>query len=170
MDSAVSFNLPGADRLLLFSAAHPDSLERQINNHREYLKGASGMDLDSVSYTLALHREHLGHRAYAIADGHGSFDVSNARAAPLNHRRVVFVYTGQGVHWAGMGRALLDCNDAFRDSIQKMDKFLHSLPEPPTWTIEGEQTTPERLSELFVDQTSYAFPQVSSRKTSFRVS
>ncbi|KAF6806607.1 polyketide synthase, partial [Colletotrichum musicola] len=159
MDSAVSFKIPGVNRLLLFSAAHPESLEKQINQHREYLYKTSKtaeVDLDSVSYTLALHREHLGHRAYAIVDEHGSFDVSNARAAPLGRRRIVFVYTGQGVHWAGMGKTLMDANSVFRAFIQKMDAFLHSLPEPPSWTIEGELQKDE-LSSL-VGKRGYSHP------------
>ncbi|KZL70111.1 polyketide synthase [Colletotrichum tofieldiae] len=156
LDSAVSFQLPSLSRLLLFSAAHPESLEKQIEQHREYLEGTKDVDLDGMAYTLGLHRNHLNHRSYAIVDSHGAFDVSAANSLSTEKKRITFIYTGQGVHWAGMGKALLDLNDVFRSSIQKMDNFLQSLPEPPAWTIENELRKGETSS--LVGKRGYSHP------------
>ncbi|KZL81170.1 polyketide synthase [Colletotrichum incanum] len=147
----------GQPRLLLFSATHVESLKRGIDQHREYLDsgrpsvGRSSL-LENLAYTLAHHREHLNCRGYAIADDKGAFDVSSFRRLHHNYKtsvkhRTVFVYTGQGVQWAGMGQALLKQNmkdgryyGVFADSIRKLDRWLQAVPAPyrPDWTIEQE--------------------------------
>ncbi|KAF6792038.1 Lovastatin nonaketide synthase 2 [Colletotrichum sojae] len=155
-DSGVSVNQPG-ERLLLFSASHMDSLEKQIQQHKEYL-AEKPSDLDNVAYTLGHHRDHLGCRAYAIADGQGAFEPSAPKRLSNSPRRTIFVFTGQGVHWAGMGKALLETNDVFRSSIQKLDKFLQSLPSPyaPSWTVEAELMIDDETSR--VGKRGYSHP------------
>ncbi|KAF9871757.1 hypothetical protein CkaCkLH20_10691 [Colletotrichum karsti] len=155
-DSGVSVRAPG-QRLLLFSAAHLTSLEKQIDQHKEYLQ-KKGTDLDDLAYTLSHHRDALACRAYAIADEHGAFEPSSFKRKPTVARRTVLVFTGQGVHWAGMGKALIETNDVFRNSIQKLDKWLQSLPEAhrPNWSLEKELSIDDASSR--VGQRGYSHP------------
>ncbi|KAK1985726.1 hypothetical protein LZ30DRAFT_767884 [Colletotrichum cereale] len=146
--SEVSFQLPTSSRLLLFSAAHPDSLERQVNQYRDYIQNAKGFDIDSLAYTVDFHRDHLKHRSYAIIDGHGRLDVDTAQPSFPDQIRLNFVYTSQGVHWAGMGKEVLGTNDVFRSSIQRIDSFLQSLPDPPTWNIQVQLALTDVLFSL----------------------
>lgn len=124
-------------RLLLFSASHVDSLGKQVDQHKAYLADNTGQ-LDDMAYTLAFRREPLGCRNYAIANAEGMWEASSPQSPPNIHRRLVYVYTGQGAHWAGMGRTLVLANHEFRASIQRCDRFLQSLPEPPSWSLEEE--------------------------------
>lgn len=139
-DSGVDVHTPGP-RLLLFSASHMNSLKEQVERHQKYLK-EEGADLDNLAYTLGLHRDHLNCRTYAIVDddGKASFETNGFHRKPATSPRTVFVFTGQGVHWAGMGKALLKTNKVFGDSIRKMDRWLRSLPDAykPDWTIRAE--------------------------------
>ncbi|OLN96788.1 Lovastatin nonaketide synthase 2 [Colletotrichum chlorophyti] len=155
-DSGVSVRSPG-QRLLLFSAAHMTSLEKQLQQHKEYLE-KKHTDLDDLAYTLGHHRDHLNCRAYAIADEQGAFDASSFKRKPTVARRTILVFTGQGVHWAGMGKALLDSNDVFRDSIRKLDDWLQSLPEEhrPSWSLEKELSIDDGTSR--VGQRGYSHP------------
>ncbi|KAI8194760.1 Highly reducing polyketide synthase gloL [Colletotrichum sp. SAR 10_65] len=155
-DSGVSVRAPG-QRLLLFSAAHQTSLEKQVDQHKEYLEKKTS-DLDDLAYTLSRHREHLSCRAYAIADENGAFEPSSFKRKPTVARRTVLVFTGQGVHWAGMGKALIESNDVFRASIRKLDTWLQSLPEAhrPDWTLEKELSIDNGSSR--VGQRGYSHP------------
>ncbi|TLD18131.1 hypothetical protein PspLS_10422 [Pyricularia sp. CBS 133598] len=144
-----------APALLLFSAAHPKGVERQMENHKNYLLSKKVLDSDVVSdvaYTLAHHREKMGYRGYSMVDvNNGTYDVgsltllqqSERPSAPPN-RRLVFVFTGQGAQWAQMGTELLQAGDAasqiFSECIAKLDKFISSLPAPyaADWSIAEE--------------------------------
>lgn len=156
-DSAVFIPDYPSDRLLLFSASHPDSLDRQVQLHKAFLE-RQPTQVDNLAYTLAFHRERLGYRSYVVADSHGGFEMGQVpKSTSRVKRRLVFVYTGQGAHWAGMGRSLITSNQAFRSSIQRLDKFLQSLPEAPSWTLEGELMKEDPASSK-VGQRGYSHP------------
>ncbi|OHF03968.1 polyketide synthase [Colletotrichum orchidophilum] len=155
-DSGVSVRSPG-QRLLLFSAAHLTSLEKQVDQHKQYLETKSA-DLDDLAHTLGQHRDHLSCRAYAIANEEGGFDPSSFKRKPITARRLILTFTGQGVHWAGMGKSLIETNEVFRDSIRKLDVWLQSLSEEhrPSWTLEQELSIDDESSR--VGQRGYSHP------------
>lgn len=134
----ISHQVPGP-RLLLLSTTHMDSLDKHVEQYKEYL-GTNSTDLDNVAYTLGHHRNHLSCRAYVTADKQGSYNISKSQRRPNSKRRVIFAFTGQGVSWEGMGKSLLETNPVFGATIQKLDKWLQALPAPftPSWTIEEE--------------------------------
>lgn len=127
--------------LLLFSAHSAESLDLQINALVEYTKSHSKVRLRDLAYTLANRREHRPHRAFAVASSGGSsLNISAKQAIKYQSgcTKVVWVFTGQGAQWPGMGRDLLDTNSTFRETIRKLDGFLLTLPTPPSWKIEHE--------------------------------
>ncbi|GKT66976.1 polyketide synthase [Colletotrichum tofieldiae] len=155
-DSGVSVRSPG-QRLLLFSASHMSSLEKQINHHKKYLDEKDA-DLDDLAYTLGHHRDHLSCRAYAIANEQGLFDPSSFKRKPTVPWRLILTFTGQGVHWTGMGKDLIEKNSVFRDTILKLDIWLQSLPEVhrPSWSLEKELSIDDETSR--VGQRGYSHP------------
>lgn len=160
-DSAVFIPDYPSDRLLLFSASHPESLDKQVQLYKAYAHQHRA-HLDDLAYTLAFHREHLGYRTFVVTDSHGGFEIDNTpKTITKVKRRVVFVYTGQGAHWAGMGRSLITSNQAFRSSIQRLDTFLQSLPEPPSWSLEEELMKEDQMSSK-VGQRGYSHPCVTA--------
>ena len=123
--------------LLVFSANNPDSLRRTIDNYREYVK-AHPERLINLAYTLGARREHLAHRAYCVTNGTGDLQVSPASRATAPHNPV-FVFTGQGAQWAGMGKELMAEYPSFLEDIRAMDRSLATCAHPPEWTIEGKK-------------------------------
>ncbi|KAM7216063.1 Acyl transferase domain containing protein [Rhypophila decipiens] len=170
IDSAASFGLPaagGGDRLhsiyvslpaidttlLVFTANHPNSLQQHIEDHREYIAEHPGT-LDDVAYTLGMRREHLAHRAFALASSSGTENAGITVSAPCKVTspvpEVVFVFTGQGAQWATMGANLIRNYPSAMDDLAAMDDSLSSLgPDlSPGWTLADELGRPEETSRV----------------------
>ena len=127
---------PSSYKLLLFSANHPDSLRRLVDEYRIYLKGKPSA-IGDLGYTLACRRKHLLHRSYSVSNGLEILNVSTSRKM-ATIPTVVFVFTGQGAHWTGMARELIQEYDSFANDLRKMNEDLAKLPDPPPWNIEGQ--------------------------------
>lgn len=147
--------------LLLFSAHSAESLRAQVDTHIEYATSRSHSGIRDLAYTLANKREHRPHRAFAVT----STDISTlqvselstaADSSPSSEAKIIWVFTGQGAQWPKMGAELIDTNATFRETIHKLDKFLRTLPTPPSWTIEDELRKGEQESR--VHQAEFGHP------------
>ncbi|KAF7180982.1 hypothetical protein CNMCM7691_000111 [Aspergillus felis] len=149
-----------SSHLLLVSAKSPKSLDGNIEALKAYIDTSSVCPSD-LAYTLALKREHMVHRAFAILDSTGQ--ISPFEKLKSVSPQVTFVFTGQGAQWPGMGRELFLESEKFRDDIRMLDRVLQSLESPPNWTIEGQLLQcddPDRLKEAEVAQTLCAAIQI----------
>lgn len=144
IDSTASFNVstvsqraPEEPQLLLFSANSQKALTRIFENYRNFVERKPETIRD-LSYTLANRREHLPHRAFAIASK-GSVGPISPMIKSVKPPAVIMVFTGQGAQWPQMGRDLMDSNMVFLNSIRRLDRHLQTLYEhSPEWTIEAE--------------------------------
>jgi acyl transferase domain-containing protein len=146
LDSAAGFvpkqavrHLPDiSPQLVIVSAKSPAALRRRIQLTTDYANSHLNL-LADLSYTLAVRREHLPYRGFAIASPHVSLEASAFETSSLRARPpvVTFVFTGQGAQWAGMGRELLQTSARFTAAIDEMDKALRQLETPPRWSLKG---------------------------------
>ncbi|GKZ27184.1 type I Iterative Polyketide synthase (PKS) [Aspergillus brasiliensis] len=141
-------------RLLTFSAAHPESLERVVHSYQQYIEQHPS-SLPSLEFTLLNHRERLLHRAYCVTTGKEPLHVSSQSESQLPSQ-VCFVFNGQGGQWAQMGKELMEQHPTFQDDIRRMDRYLKRLQDGPCWTIESELLEPKATSHI--DLASYAQP------------
>ena len=125
--------------LLVFSAKHPESLRRSMQNHASYL-GSHSDTLNDMSYTLSTKRQPLSHRAFCVASEGDPFEPSRINK-PGEAPNLIFTFTGQGAQWARMGKELFSQEAVFSNSIKALDKVLSSLPEAPQWTLQGEKSS-----------------------------
>lgn len=155
LDSADSFKLnPPAKRditsprLLVFSANAADSLRRMVTNYQEYAE-KNPERLNDLAFTLGHKREHLPHRAFAVASPLGPLTASPLSKA-RNKPNIIMVLTGQGAQWPQMGRALIHSSDfsIFRQTIEALDSHLQSLEDAPQWTIMDELQKSPKDSRL----------------------
>ncbi|KAL0935770.1 KR domain-containing protein [Colletotrichum truncatum] len=126
-------------QLLLYSANSSSSLKTTVDNFQSFVE-SNPDKLSRLAYTLANGREHLSHRAFAIATKSGDSVVSAFVRAPQNSPDVVMVFTGQGAQWPAMGTELLQQdNSVFRSTIRSLDAALkETLLTKPEWSIERE--------------------------------
>jgi len=135
-------------RVLLFSAKHPNALQRMLSQHQAYHL-AHPSRLRDMSFSLALKRDALSYRAFCVTDGLDDWTpIVAPRPAPREPSKLVFVFSGQGAQWAQMGMALIKSLPEFRESLRGMDKALHTLPNGPQWSLIDEILAPKGRSRI----------------------
>ncbi|GAA3436551.1 hypothetical protein GCM10018954_061600 [Kutzneria kofuensis] len=114
--------------LVPLSAREPKALERLAESTANRL--ADGLDLRDVAFSAGLHRSHHPHRLAVVGDD--TAEVSRLLGGrPRGGRavegppKVVFVFSGQGSHWAGMARELLT-EPVFRDRLRECDAAVRA--------------------------------------------
>jgi acyl transferase domain-containing protein len=125
-------------RLLLFSAKHPKALRQMIEDHQSYHLSHPSL-LHDLSFSLAIKREVFDNRAFCVTDGLEDWTPSHSRRPAIREpAKLVFTFSGQGSQWAQMGKALIKNVAVFRESIEGMDRFLHTLQDGPQWSLMGK--------------------------------
>ncbi|KAF3000355.1 t1pks [Neopestalotiopsis sp. 37M] len=142
--------------LLVFSANHEESLANSVQALEEFCSQEQPSITD-LAYTLGARREHMPYRTYAVTDNSARFDAIRTKSKVENSgAKPVFVFTGQGAQWPGMGKELMTAHDSFLQDIRTMDSHLAQLEHPASFSIETELQKP--ASESLLDQAQYAQP------------
>lgn len=129
-------------QLLVLSAHTADTLRKRIGQITEYIKNHT-IPLHDLSYTLSARRSHLSHRAFAVVQpsnpilDEAAFSIFNTSSP-----NVIFVFTGQGAQWPGMGLKLLSNFPTFKEDIKRMDEALQQLLDAPHWLLYGQTEGP----------------------------
>nr|WGU20916.1 crs5 [Clonostachys rosea] len=144
-------------KLLVASANRASSAKEGAQNHTQYL-AAHPEKLNHIAHTLALHREHLPWRTFAITNGAESPEFSAPAKAPSATPRLNFVFSGQGAQWAGMGAKLIADFPAVRDDFEKMEQALSNLDAEvkPSWKLREELL--KSKGDSLVSKAEYAQP------------
>jgi acyl transferase domain-containing protein/acyl carrier protein len=150
---------------LPLSARTPEALERLIRRYLDFLKTADEDRLPDICHTAATGRRHFEFRA--AAHGRDLSDFTDSLAEVLEgacfpriakDRRVVFLYTGQGSQYHGMGRQLYQTQPVFRKALDRCDRLYRELEGVSLLDmIHGEGADQDR-----VNHTRYAQPLIFS--------
>jgi acyl transferase domain-containing protein len=96
-------------------------------------------------------------RAYTRDEAHPY--VFAGYALPGLPVRTVFLFSGQGGHWPGTGRALIASEPVFRDAIEECDSVLQSLCG---WSLVDEfQRAEPRFEQAVISQPAHFSLQVA---------
>ena len=120
----------------ILSAKTPKALREQAGHLADFLGSNSETPLYDLAYALCKRRDWLMRRAVchakdrselteslrAFAAGNAS-SIIEADALPSG-QKPVFVFTGNGGQWAGMGRALFAGNEIFRKAVLEVDSIF----------------------------------------------
>ncbi|KAI1318728.1 polyketide synthase [Xylariaceae sp. FL0255] len=96
--------------------------------------------IPDVAYTLSNRRSIFKYRNFLIADRETPQAIHDRGAvsevSSINKPcRVLFIFTGQGAQWHGMGRRLMQYQ-VFRRTIRYLDSVLQRLEPPPAGKME----------------------------------
>lgn len=166
---------PRAHQLFVLSALTPRALAESAARVSAALGAAPDLPLLPVAATLALGRsafvERLAVVADSVADLRARLDafaagaaqadvpepvagVAQARASGGTPPEVVFMFTGQGAQYAGMGRQLYDSEPVFRAAMDECDQLATPLLGRGLLPLIFRQDDPEHL----LDDTAYTQP------------
>jgi acyl transferase domain-containing protein len=145
--------------LMPISAKSPEALRALAQTYARVLAEADGARLADLAYTASVRRTHhecrlaiTGRTREEIArsladlarDGLAS-NVVQGRAPTTGRPRVVYVFSGQGSQWLGMGRQLLAEEPVFRAKLEQCSELLRRYV---SWTLLDELQAPEERSRL----------------------
>jgi acyl transferase domain-containing protein/acyl-CoA synthetase (AMP-forming)/AMP-acid ligase II/acyl carrier protein len=122
--------------ILPLSARSPEALAELASRYEVAL--GDGAPLADLCYTAAARRAHHDHRLAAVGrtrdqmraaliafrEGTSEPALSSGRRRPGQRPGAVFVVTGDGSHWCGMGQQLHAEEPAFRDALAICDRAL----------------------------------------------
>lgn len=134
---------PDGSRLVVISAKCPESLQQRIQGIINYAK-ENPESLHDLAFTLSARREHLKHRSFAVAIPNKPLEAK-FQTGQMRSSKLIFVFTGQGAQWAGMGKDLIQQFDSFKEDIVEFDRQLQCLPNPPSWSLQGEFSVRSRI-------------------------
>ncbi|MEV6810538.1 beta-ketoacyl synthase N-terminal-like domain-containing protein [Micromonospora sp. NPDC051296] len=153
--SATGPEVDGDNRPLLPLSARSDAgLRAQAGRLADRLDGDNRADLTDVGHTLAHRRAHLNRRAVVTGEDRDGVVAALRRlaagqpdagtvsgVAPAGRSiRPVWVFSGHGSHWAGMGRDLLAHEPAFAAAI---DEIEPAVAEEAGFSLRAALADPE---------------------------
>ncbi|CAM6092061.1 unnamed protein product [Calypogeia fissa] len=157
--------------LLPISAKNVDGLRQLARTWFKELQPPDGqlsdVDMGDICFTASLRRTHYDqHRLALVGDSHGDFTMqleaflhekmsasgmsngSKVKDFEMNVHRPVFVFSGQGAQWAGMGQELFNREKIFRTTLEKCDFLLRSHVSDSSWSLLEELQAEEAQSRL----------------------
>jgi acyl transferase domain-containing protein/NADPH:quinone reductase-like Zn-dependent oxidoreductase len=149
--------------LLLLSAKDDEALRERSRGIQGVLDGDSGpVELADLSHTLACHVDGLGKRRAIVADSRAEAREALAalvedRPHPalfpavenIRTRDPVFVFTGMGPQWWGMGHTLYSTEPVFKGALQAADAAFR---EHSGWSILSEMLKGESESRMISNE------------------
>ncbi|MCG8422985.1 MAG: type I polyketide synthase [Proteobacteria bacterium] len=169
-DRTESGSKDSGPQLVMLSAASAEAIEAMAHRLSEIVTAqADETPLDNMAYTLSCHRARHRYRAALVASSHDEFvdglsRLLDGRGSPRLARGEsqtspavgpVFVFSGQGSQWVGMGRELAAAEPAFAAALTEIDTRLQRLAG---WSL-AEVLGP-KVPDTALDDTARAQPAI----------
>lgn len=119
------------------SARTSEALKELLLRYQQYLKKKGPeLDIRDVCYTATARRQVYEHRVSftcsSVDDLSEQLDKARLDQSGVKKgsRLVVFVFSGQGASYFGMGRELIETSPLFKDTVKHCDKLVQGLGFP----------------------------------------
>jgi len=127
--------------ILTLSAKSEKALEALFSRFEEHLTSHATDKIEDICYTANSGRTHFSHRAALIASTIDEMrrqvdlfrrpsnrsDLIAGEVVETRQKKIVFLFTGQGSQYMGMGRMLYDTQPVFHRTLDKCDELLKPL-------------------------------------------
>jgi acyl transferase domain-containing protein len=162
---------PRSTHIVAVTAKSKSALIRNAERLIEYLEQNPKTSLASLAYTTTARRIQHNWRMTVTGSDVSKVQVDlKSRLSELfvpvlpEAPKVIFLFTGQGSHYAAMGKELYENSTLFRDSIIEYDKIatIHGFPSFVP-LIDGSMTDTQSLSPIIVQVGIVCFEIAVSR-------
>lgn len=143
--------------LLPLSGKTSQALRAYAESLVTLLSKSDALALDDLGYTMSRRRTHhierlavAGKTAQELVDQLSAY-LQKSRLPAANgqgktsQQGPVFVFSGQGAQWLGMGRELMELEPVFKETICDIDRLLAKYVD---WSLMEELLAPEEKSRL----------------------
>ena len=160
--------------LLPLSGKTPQAVSRSASGLRQYLEAHPALDLADAAYTLQTGRQHFQYRdASVCASREEALQLlTKFESRECDNRihseglKVVFMFTGLGAQYTGMGRGLYSHSQTFREEAGRCFEILRPLAgmDCKELLFQDSQTGPSALGDpLFSQLAMFVFQYALAR-------
>lgn len=154
--------------LLSLSAKNEPALKQKAVQLADHLAANPAVAISDIAYAANLGRSHFNHRLAIVADSaqearekltawatdQKQSGVIYGQVHSSGRPQIVFLFTGQGSQYAGMGRQLYETQPAFRKTLERCDEILQPYLEQSLLSI----LYPKEGAASPIDETIYTQP------------
>ena len=156
--------IPEKSNLLVLSGRTPQALKDSARSWKDYLSSIDdSIRMHDVLTTASQRRSHHSHRLALVGKNRQNFidlldayltdqsrpNILEGKAVPNSLKpKVVFVFSGQGGQWIGMGRELLIEEPIFRESLIACDASIQKITG---WSLIDQLMADGEYSRLNTD-------------------
>ncbi|KAJ5995510.1 polyketide synthase [Penicillium waksmanii] len=121
---------PRTSFVVSLSAKSAYSLDQNINRLASYLEANPDTSLPALSYTTTARRIHYPNRvSYAVRSISETLKLLRStqpkaiKPDPINSGKIAFAFTGQGSHYAALGKQLFEDSQTFRNDVMEFNRI-----------------------------------------------
>lgn len=156
--------LPSSSCLLAISATTQTALEERIQQVFRHIQSGDTSDLYALSATLGVRRDHHLYRMGLVVNDcasaekelqtfvNGDYPDEMVLGSPHTIAPVVFIFTGMGPQWPGMGKTLYQIEPTYREAIDHCDALYREYAQVSIRDEMMKADSDSRMSDPEVSQ------------------
>ncbi|MFZ5519564.1 MAG: beta-ketoacyl synthase N-terminal-like domain-containing protein [Candidatus Zhuqueibacterota bacterium] len=127
--------------VLAISARSTSALESAVANLHRFVESHETLSIADLCYSANSGRQHFAHRAAVWADTRNELlgklaalkksGVADAASRNGKHRKIGFLFTGQGAQYTNMGKELYETQPTFKEALDNCAEILDTYLDRP---------------------------------------
>ncbi|MBF2057460.1 MAG: AMP-binding protein [Cyanobacterium sp. T60_A2020_053] len=146
--------------LLTLSATTPLALKDLVTKYLDYLETKTDDDIGNICYTTQQGRTPFPQRASVVANSIADLreNLSNLsipeNSQTISNKEIVFLFTGQGSQYHGMGAGLYQTCASFRDTVNYCSEVLKQYLDIPLTEVIFQEDKKDLLNQTIYTQSA----------------